>query len=94
MKPETKDAIRNMASLADLVKEARESASPGMQVGRPEGSITIAEYAHETGVSISAAQRTLNGLVADGKYTMQLAVAPSTYSGKIVRQQFYRKVKR
>lgn len=94
MKPETKTAIGQMASLADLVNEARAADMPGVTVGRPDGGITISEYSHELGVSISAARRVMEGLVMKGIYTFQWAFAPISYGTRVTRQKFYRKVKR
>lgn len=93
MKPETKQSIGNMASLADLIQEAREAAQPGVLVGRPEGGITIREYATAMGLCREAARRDLEGLVEKGQYERVLAVAPTTAggSGRILKQMFYRR---
>ena len=94
MKAETKAAIAGMASLAELVQEARSADMPGVTVGRPENSITIAEYSRESGVSISAARRILEGLAMRGIYKFEWAFAPISYGARVTRQKFYRKVKR
>ena len=94
MKQETKDAFKNMVTLADLVNEARSADMPGVMVGRPENSITIAEYSRESGVSISAARRVLEGLAMRGIYKFEWAFAPISYGARVTRQKFYRKVKR
>ena len=95
MKQESKDAFKNLASLADLVARAGEAAHPGVQVGRPGRGLTSKEYAVLRGVSVSAAGRHLNGLVAEGKYEMIEAIAPTTYGMKrITKQMFFREVQR
>lgn len=94
MKSETLEAIRHLDRLAELVQEARAADMPGVTVGRPENSITIAEYSMEAGVSISGARRVLQGLVMRGIYEFQWAFAPISYGTRVTRQKFYRKVKR
>ena len=94
MKPALKETIAKMASIADLVQEARMADTSGLTLGRPEGGITIAEYSRECGVSISAARRALEGLVMQGKYEVKPAIDRIPYGTRVTRLKFYRKVKR
>lgn len=92
MKPETAKALNSVASLAELVAEARAAVAPNLQIGRPANSITAKEYANNTGFNVSTSMRHLNELVASGKYEIITAVAQTANGYKICQQKFYRKV--
>jgi hypothetical protein len=93
MKPETVKAIANMVSIAELVTKARSAAQPDTIVGRPEGGITIREYADLIGISASTAKRDLDRLVSGGEYEKITAIAlTSGANQKVTRQMFYREV--
>lgn len=94
MQKETKDALKNMANLADLVREARETARCAAVVGRPEGAVTIQEYADgPPAIGRSTATDQLKKAITAGLMEKIYAVVAGT-DGKPRRTQFFRKVKR
>ena len=90
----TSEAIENMKSLADMVREARETARAAIIVGRPEGAVSIQEYADgPPKMGRSTAREQLNKAVAAGIMEKMEAVI-ANHDGKPVKIRFYRKVKR
>ena len=93
MKPESKQALANMASLAALAEELHESTAFAVPVGRPRDGITAREYAELKKISVNTARDRLYRLEVDGKYETVEAMAPNTYgTPRIMKQKFYRKV--
>lgn len=92
MKPETAKAIGNLASIAELVAQARTACQAITEVGRPEGGITVKEYAKGPPlIGETTAREHLKRLVDIGRYEMIVAIAAEP-GGMPRKVSFYRKV--
>ena len=85
----TVKSLDNLASLAAVMREAKQASSKGALASRPEGAFTAAEYCEFHGIKKTTGSSALQQLTKDGKYEVIIAYHPDS-RGHVTPTNFYR----